>query len=80
MTSDGEVLPRQYVVLPLAGHEAARTIFDETIADVARASAWLAPEGWRLAERLTGRELEIVIPAGERRASRMRRVDRRQAT
>ncbi len=71
-TVDGE-LTTQNVVVPVAGHEAARPVYEAVLGDI-EAEAWLATDGWKLAERLAGRELGIVIAPGAQRASRMRRV------
>lgn len=72
-TADGKVLPRQYVVVPLHGHEGARTVYDAVLGDLAP-EVWETPEAWPLAKQLIGRELEIVLPPGAKRATRMRRA------
>ena len=66
---DGEVFPRQSVYLH------ARDVYTAVLGDIPPA-AWLESKdsGTALAQTLVGRELEIVIPPGKTRASRMRRV------
>jgi hypothetical protein len=70
VADDGEGFAPQQVYLH------ARYVYAVVLGDIPPA-AWLETEdsGTALAQTLIGRELEIVIPPGTSRASRMRRVE-----
>jgi hypothetical protein len=70
MADDGQAFARQQIYLH------ARDVYAAVLGDIPPA-AWLETKdsGTALAQTLIGRELEIVIPPGAVRASRMRRVE-----